>query len=529
MLGFLRRQRRLWRAHREAASPRPSGARETPLSGCLPADLAEVKRMFGVSTDLVFREFEAGTKKPLRAALIFVDGLVDKGTIEQVIRSLHDASQTGKDGGLLAGNARRLIERQIVNLGEVCRLETVEQVAEGVLTGDSVLLLDGSPGALRLGTKGFERRAVQEPDTEVVIRGPREGFTEVLCTNTALLRRKLQNPNLSLETLVLGRRTKTRVALVYLKGLANEGLVAEVRRRLGRIETDAVLESGYLEQFIEDAPFSPFATVGNSEKPDVVSAKLLEGRVAILTDGTPHVLTVPCLFVESFQNPEDYYSRPYYASLVRWFRYLAFTMTVLSPAVYVALVAFHQELLPTPLLITVAAGSEGVPFPAAMEALMMGVVFEILREAGVRMPRAVGQAVSIVGALVIGDAAVSAGLIGPAVVIVVALTAITSFVVPPQLDAAAILRLTLLILASVLGAFGLVIGLLGVLIHLASLRSFGAPFLSPFAPLNRRELLQDVLTRAPLWLLSRRPRVIGWRDPERQEFRLRPGPPGEEG
>jgi len=260
---------------------------------------------------------------------------------------------------------------------------------------------------------------VEEPDTEAVVRGPREGFTENLKTNTALLRRKIKNPNLRFELIKLGNQTNTNVCITYIKGICNEKFVTEARKRLKHIKTDSILESGYIEAFIEDAPYSPFATVANSEKPDVTAAKILEGRLAVLVDGTPIALTVPYLFMEGFQSSEDYYSRPYYVTLVRWIRFLAFFITVYLPSLYVAATTFHQELIPTPLLVTMIAAKEGTPFPAFVEALLMGLIFEILREAGVRMPRPIGQAVSIVGALVIGEASVSAGLIGAPMVIIV--------------------------------------------------------------------------------------------------------------
>jgi spore germination protein KA len=236
------------------------------------------------------------------------------------------------------------------------------------------------------------------------------------------------------------------------------------------------------------------------------------------------VLTVPHLFIEAFQSSEDYYSRPYYVTLVRWFRYLAFFLTVYLPSLYIAVTTFHQEMLPTPLLITMAAAREGTPFPALVEALTMGIIFELLREAGVRMPRPIGQAVSIVGALVIGEAAVSAGLIGAPMVIIVALTAIASFVVPPRIDVAAVLRLAFTIFAGIAGFYGLMLGTLAVGIHLVSLRSFGVPYLSPLAPLTVSDL-KDVVVRAPLWSMLTRPRAIGSQNRRRQGYPLKPLPP----
>jgi len=293
---------------------------------------------------------------------------------------------------------------------------------------------------------------------------------------------------------------------------------------LEEINIDSILESGYIEQYIEDAPFSLFATVGNSEKPDVIAAKLLEGRAAIIVDGTPFVLTMPFLLLESFQSAEDYYSRPVYTTLIRLTRFFAFFVTVLAPAIYVAVTTFHQELIPTTLLLTMAAAREGIPFPAVAESLIMIAAFEILREAGVRLPRPVGQALSIVGALVMGEAAVSAGLIGAPMVIVIAITAVSGFIVPGQADSAAVLRILYLILGSSMGGFGITVGLLGTLVHLASIRSFGYPYLSPIAPLQAEDL-KDTFVRAPLWFMLSRPRGMAEEDVKRRDFFMPPASP----
>jgi len=272
------------------------------------------------------------------------------------------------------------------------------------------------------------------------------------------LRRKIKNTQLKFEKITVGKQTKTDICIVYINGIANEKIVQEVKDRITRIETDSILESGYIEAFIEDAPYSLFPTVGNSEKPDIVSAKLLEGRIAVLTDGTPFVLTLPYLFIEAFQNSEDYYSRPYLATFIRWLRWLAFFISTFLPALYVAITTYHHELLPTSLLISIASANEGSPFPTIVEALLMLVAYEILREAGLRLPKAVGQAVSIVGALVIGDAAVSAGLVGAPMVVVVALTGICSFVVPTLTDVTTVTRFVLLILSGFAGMYGVILG-----------------------------------------------------------------------
>ncbi|MCQ1528297.1 spore germination protein [Lutispora saccharofermentans] len=481
-----------------------------------------LKNILGQSDDIVIREFAFGNSMKKNGAVVFIEGLTNKTIInENIIMPLMYGSRFAGSEEIPDIDNIDSIRKCMVAAGDVERVSIVDKAVESCLSGYTILIVDGSREVLIVNSSGWKSRGVEEPKTEAVVRGPREGFSETLRTNTALLRRKIKNPNLALKTIVIGKNTKTNVCIAYLKGTANARLIEEIIRRLKRINTDSILESGYIEQFIEDAPFSIFPTIANSEKPDIVAAKILEGRAAIMVDGTPFVLTVPMVFIENFQSAEDYYSRPYLASLIRMLRFLSYLISILAPAIYVALTTFHQELIPTPLLLTMAAAHEGVPFPAVIEAGIMIVTFEILREAGVRLPRPVGQAISIVGALVIGESAVSAGIIGAPMVIVVAITAVSSFVIPAQTDSGVILRFILLILAGAMGGFGIGIGLLGVYVHLASLRSFGVPYLAPIAPLVVRDL-KDTLIRAPIWGKFTKPRSINWQDPERLEFRLYP-------
>ncbi|MCM1565668.1 MAG: spore germination protein [Dehalobacter sp.] len=503
---------------------RPSQAN---LSDNLKNNLDILRGILGTSPDITIREFAFGFQGQTDGALIFLNGMTDLNNInDNIIKPLmYDSRLAGKDS--LVSDSIEVVRKTMLSVGYAKKVTSIDEIVEECLSGNTVLLINGSSGALVMSGGDGENRGVEEPQTDSVVRGPREGFNERILTNITLLRRKIKNPNFTVKTIKIGKQTKTTVCIVYLKGIANPKLIAEVQRRISRIKTDAILESGYIEQYIEDAPFSIFATVANSEKPDIIAAKILEGRAAIMVDGTPFVLTVPMVFIESFQSSEDYYARPYFVSVIRVIRFIAYTISILAPATYVAISTFHQELLPTPLLITMAAAEEGVPFPAIMEAFIMGIIFEILREAGIRLPRPVGQAISIVGALVIGESAVSAGLIGSPMVIVVALTAVASFAVPGQTDSGGILRLIFVILAGTSGGYGIMIGLLGMLVHFASLRSFGIPYLSPLAPLSLTDM-KDTFIRAPIWAMVTRPRAIGWHDPERQDFRLRPEPPSKE-
>jgi len=508
----------LWRklrlAHQRKKTPVSRSRRD--LSPNLEANLTAFQEELGASPDLIIRRLTLGPRPGSAGALIYIDGLIDKQVVNQdVLLPLLNEGNWGK--GQDVTDLLGYVAQSILAVGEMQTETELRQVVQGLLAGDTILLVDGQAAALLLSTKGWDKRAIQEPEAEQIIQGPHEGFTENLRTNTALLRRKIATAGLHFEEMKLGQRTQTAIAIAYLKGVVNEKLVEEVRLRLKRINIDYILDANYLQEFISDAPFSLFPTLTFTERPDVVAAKLLEGRVAIFVDGTPVVNTVPALLVENFQSPDDYNFPYYYATMIRWFRYLSFSLAVLAPALFVALGSYHQELIPTPLMITLKTATEGTPFPLAIEVVMMGLVFEILREAGVRLARPFGQTISIVGALVIGEAAVTAGLVGAPTIIVIALTAITTFVVPGLLGPGIFLRLIYTILGGVLGAYGILTGMLFTLLHLASLRSFGVPYLAPLAPVIPADL-KDVLARAPIWALRTRPRLIGWPRPQRQPF-----------
>lgn len=496
----------------------------SPLSPDLETNLKLLQGIFGVSSDFICRRFVIGFDDGVRAAVVFIDGLVDQVQLNSAVMHSLMAGTVYIDKIAAISDLIDYLDQRVLAVGGTVRLHDIDAIADYILSGGAVILVEEGREAIGVDMRGGEKRAVEQPSTEGTVRGPREGFVEDIRTNTAMLRRKIRHPGLTVESLRIGKYTRTEVSIAYIKGLAWEGLIDEIKRRLQRIDIDGVLESGYLEEFIADNPLSPFATVGNAETPDKVAAKLLEGRAAIFVDGTPNVLTVPLLFAESFQVPEDYYASPLFGSAVRLVRYLAYFFSLGAAPLYIALASFHQGLLPSPLLISLAAARENVPFPTAIETTAMLITFEILREAGVRMPQPLGQAVSIVGALVLGQAAVQAGFVSAPVVIVVALTAISTFVVPPQIDSGVIIRFLGVALASSFGLYGIIIGALIVLIHLSSLRSFGTPYFSPFAPLSVGDL-KDTLLRAPLWKMHKRPRLIGWIDPERQEPGKKPEPP----
>lgn len=502
-----------------------AGAPKQPLSANLSANLDMVREKLGDSMDLTTREFKVGGA---RAALVCIEGLVDKERIDgRIMEPLLIHARVAEPTPVKGKNRLlQFIKDNTLIAMEYTEVHSLEEVLEKILFGNTALFIDGLAVALLVNTVGYKARDIEEPDTEAVVRGPREGFTEEIRVNVALLRRKIRSPDLRLESMFLGRVTKTTVCIAYIHGIANDKIVEEVRKRLQRIEIDGILESGYIEAFIEDAPFSIFATVGNTEKPDIVAAKLLEGRVAIIVDGTPMVLTVPYLFIETIQASEDYYSRWPSGTVMRWLRTIGIILTTQLPALYVATTAFNPEVLPTVLLITIAASREGVPLPAIAEMLFLGVIFELLREAGVRLPRPVGQAVSIVGALVIGQAAIDSGLVSAPAVMVTVLAGIASFTVPAQSITYIFIRLFLLVLAGIMGFFGLFLGNIIILTHMASLRSFGMPYLSPAAPSDYGNW-KDLVVRAPLWAMITRPSVLGWKNRKRVRPGSMPRPPGD--
>lgn len=485
----------------------------------LKTNIDAVLAEFRNSCDLIVREFSFGKEGRTGAAVLYLDGMIDAALIsDHMIQPLMEDSSFS-DAGSRAGLGMRELTGRLLTGSDAAIVRTLDEVAHGCLSGDAVLLVDGLCQAVLMSAKGWEERPVSEPSTETVVKGPREGFTENLRTNITMIRRKIRDPALVIREIEIGDRTHTRVSMIYMDGIANPALVQEIERRLKNIDTDLILAAGYLEQYIEDTPWSIFQTIWYSERPDAIAGKLMEGRAAIALDGTPFVLSAPMLFLENFQSPEDYAIRSYYATGLRLLRLCAFLISMLAPATYVSLSTFHQELIPTDLLITMAAASEGVPFPAAVEVGIMMFTFDVLKEAGVRMPRPVGQAISIVGALVMGQSAVQAGLVGAPVVIVIAMTAVSSFVAPFAADAVSILRWIFLIMAATMGSFGITLGLLALLIYLASLKTFSTNYLAPFAPFDLAQL-KDSIVRAPLWSMRTRPRTLKPQDLQRQNFKI---------
>ncbi|MCG1011397.1 spore germination protein [Tepidanaerobacter sp. GT38] len=496
------------------------------LSSNLDENIKYLRSVFDRCNDVAMRSFQINAEEPIDGFLIYIDGMIDeKLTATNVLRSLQLNPAILKGQEINRSNAFNIIKDSFLSTTEVHIVNDMTKVVENILSGQAVLLIEGTPQAIVSSVRQMEDRSVEEPQSEPLVRGPRDGFVESLRTNTTLIRRRLKTSRLKMEIFKVGTLSQTDVAVIYIDGIANDKIVDEVKRRIKRIEIDGVLESSYLEEFIEDDPSSIFPQVNTTERPDRMCACLLEGRVGILVDNTPICLIVPATFLQFLQSPEDYYNRFPYATFTRILRFVTMNIALLLPSAYIAVLTFHQEMLPTPLLISIAGQREGVPFPAFLEAIMMEMVFEFLREAGVRLPRPIGQAVSIVGALVIGQAAVSAGLVTSAMVMVVSLTAIASFTIPTISGSYAvrILRFPMMVLAASFGLFGIMVGLMAILIHVCTLRSFGVPYITPLAPFSSSDF-KDSFIRMPWWAMIRRPKFMGLQDSKRQKLGQKPGP-----
>lgn len=485
-----------------------------PLVNNLSENIDIVKDIFGEPSDLNIRKFSFGGKKEM--AIFFLSALVDRQQIQSLIEKLLITLPKYKEE-FEEEEAIKWLKDDTLPVSKVQKIHDFHLLSKHLLDGNAILLVDGYTFGLAFETKGSENRGITESSTETVILGPKDSFNECLSTNIMLVRKRIKDINLRLIERELGAVTKTKVAVIYIEGIANEEILQDLMQRLDLIDIDGVIEASYVEELILDEPSSMFPTMQKTERPDRVAANLLEGRIAILVDGTPTALMLPAIFYQFFHSVEDYYLRPLFATFIRFVRFSAFFVSLLLPAVYISLTTFHQEMIPTILLINIAAQREVVPLPALVEALLMEFTFETLREAGLRMPKAIGNAISIVGALVIGEAAVNAGLVSNIMVIVVAFTAITTLIFPEHSIANPIrlLRFAFIILAGMFGLYGVVSGLFILSLHLCGLRSFGIPYMYPIAPLNVKAL-RDVIFRFPFAKMDERPPLISGQDHVRQ-------------
>lgn len=463
---------------------------------------------FNKDSTIKYRKFKYNNE--IKCCLIYAASMVDgKYVYASIVKPILVTKKK------VEGSRVKYFTENIISSIDVNVKDEISEMVEDVLYGYGVLLIDGEKEGIVVSARGWKERNISEPTSEQVVRGPREGFNEYIMTNISLLRRKVKNPNLRFKFKEIGRQSKTRVCISYLENIANDKIVKEVEKRLDDIDIDAILEGGYIQELIKDEPLSPFDTIGGTERPDVLAARLLEGRVGVFIDGAPYVLTMPYVFVEYFQNNEDYYNNYVFSSFNRLLRVLAFFLSTSVPAIYVSLVTFHQEMVPTPLILSISAAREGVPFPTIVEALLLLIAFELLREGGIRLPAPIGSTISFVGAIILGQAAVDAKFVSAPIVIITALTGITNFLLPKMIGALNIVRILFLILSSFLGLYGYIFGVMGLIIHLVSMRSFGIPYMLEIGELKFQEV-KDTAIRAPWWLMNLRPSLINTKNKIRQ-------------
>lgn len=453
-----------------------------------------LRDIFQNCSDVVFRSISM--KNSASMLMVYIDGLVDKEVLEEAVLQRLVLQPQGSNSESLGTR----LSQQLVAIADTKTVLKLHQVVRGIVKAKVALMADGENTALIASVQKFQQRAVEEPSNEAAIRGPRDSFTETLRVNTMLLRRRIASPRLKMESFTVGELTQTDVVLAYMDGLAVHSVLQEVRNRIRDICMKGILGAGYVEENIQDYPLSPFPQVQNTERPDVAVSSLLEGKVAIVTDGTPFVLILPTTFWAGLQAADDHYERFLYSVFRRAVRYIMAIISLVLPATYVGLTTFNPSMLPDRLVQSISTAREITPFPTVIETILMEIVFEGLQEAGIRLPHQMGPIVSIVGALVIGEAAVRANIVSAPIVIVVALTGIASYAMPRYSFGVPfrMLRFGLVILAGIFGLYGVAVGITLILIHLVTLESFGVPYFTPVAPLVLYHL-RDVLLRTPRW------------------------------
>ncbi len=464
------------------------------LTNDLTKNLQEIKPKL-ISDDITFLELKIGQTD---SVLIFANELISKDSVGELI--MRPAS---KFEGTLD-------EQKMFDLffsPEKKKITTTDEVISEVVSGSAVILADGISSALTFGFKKFEKRAITEPPTSTVIKGPREGFVESLPVNISLMRRRIKSPNLKFENAVVGEYSKTPVVLCYIKGIADMDLVKKLKKKLSQISCDAVLDSSYISKLIGQHQTSLFKQVGNTEKPDILAGKILEGRVAILVDGSPIALTVPYLLIEDFQSSSDYYNSPYNGTFARILRLFSVLIALLLPASFLAAELFHLQLIPLSFLLTIVNSIKGIPLSPSYEMFFTLLIFEILNEASVRMPKYVGMVVSIVGGLVLGETAVTAGIISAPTLMIVAFSGICLYTVPELEQTFALLRLIFLLIAGSIGIYGIIFLIAVLTVYLVSFESFGTPLCAPFSPLITADL-KDGFYKGFLQEMTNRPKSL---------------------
>lgn len=461
----------------------------------------KLKKDFTDCSDFLLRECIVGGRKCIVCVL---DGMINSLQLSQMIMRPILSYKFDNDAPY---SVYETIKQRVVSSLEMNEAENFEDAYFFLFSGFAVVFVDGMPKCLVMGIQGFEKRKTGEPSNEPNIKGAKECFTETLNDNKAMLHRRIKSPSLKIKQFKIGNQIKTSVAVCYLESAVDMRLVADVESRILSAPIDEVCDYGEIAAFLDSGIKSYFTAVGNTERPDTLCSKLSEGRVAVLVDGSPYAIYVPYLFTDSFSTVDDYNNRPFYATFNRLLKYFSFVISVILPGFYVAVGTYHQELLPPSLMYTVAAAEASTPFSLMQEAVMVLILYEIMREAGLRLPKAIGHAVSIIGALVIGDAVVNAGLVGAPMLVVVAVTAIASYVIYPLYESISVLRIIFILLGGFTGIYGVMLGVCTLCVNITSLNPYGVPYSSPISPLSKKNAA-DVFYRAD-WkkLIKRNVRV----------------------
>lgn len=462
----------------------------------LKKNIEEIKTRFGDSSELIIKEVIAQKQK---CAILYILGLTDTTALSKFVIT-----------PLLETKLKPTIEntsKEILSLCEIEAESSKDKVISALLKGKGIMFIDGYSEALILGIDKFKERAVNEPPTSTVLKGPRAGFVESLKTNLSILRKILTTPDLRTISYDIGNTIQTSVTIVYINGLADNKIVEAIKKKISSVQIDGVLDSYYITQVLEERKNSMFKQIGNSEKPDVIAAKLLEGRIGVIVDGSPMVLTVPFIYLEDIQSSDDYYSNNSRASFVRWIRLIAIFISTLTPALYIAIILHHYKAIPLKFLITIINTTKGLPLTPFVEILFVLLLFEILYEASLRMPKYLGLALSIVGALILGDTAVKAGLISPPAVMIVAISGLSIYCVPDQAPQLYLLRLLFTFAGGALGFFGITALMIFLLMYLSDFDSYGGAYFAPIAPLVKNDL-KDSLIRSNITKMNTLPRSI---------------------
>lgn len=475
------------------------------ISEQLSENIDILEGLFVNCADVIKRKITVGGNNKVDVYIIYIDGMINKELLEEdtIKNLLYEMSDLPKE------NQFEFIKNKAFRTADMSDLLTMQDITQAILSGDSVILVDGSNKAIKFASRSYPNRGVPDTESEVVIRGSREGFGEVIAINRSLIRRRIRDTKLKVKAVKIGVRSQTDVSIMYVEDIVQEGLVDEIEKRMNEFVIDGIFDSGMLEQMTESNWYSPFPQFQATERPDKVAASLLEGRVALVVDCSPMVLLLPTTMVSFFQASDDYYSRWEIVSIIRILRYIAAFLAMALPAFYISVINFQSEIIPTSLALSLAAARDGVPFSVVFEVIIMEIAFEFLREAGIRLPGPMGSTIGVVGGIIIGNAAVQAKLLSPIIVIIIALTAIASFTIPNEAfsEAFRVTRYLLILLSAFLGFYGFLLGIMLIVTHLAGLKSFGMPYLIPFAvrESNENTEIKDSILRYPTFMMTKRP------------------------